>query len=199
MVAAKTMTIGILALQGDFEAHGRALDELSAAWTAVTVPEQFDEIDGLIIPGGESTTMLKLFTPALRAAIVEFHDRGGAIYGTCAGTILLAREVRNPAQESLGLLDAVVSRNGYGRQLESAIVRRADRGVGGEIVPDEMVFIRAPVIHSVGTGVRVLASIDQQPVYVEQGRVMATTFHPELSKDRSVHRRFLEKIEVKPV
>ena len=199
MVAAKTMTIGILALQGDFEAHGRALDDLGARWAAVAVPEQFDGLTGLIIPGGESTTMLKLLTPVLRAAIVAFHDRGGAIYGTCAGTILLAREVRDPVQESLGLLDAVVGRNGYGRQLESAIVRQGDSGVAGEAGPEEMVFIRAPVIHSVGAEVRVLASIDRHPVYVEQGRVMATTFHPELSGDRSVHRRFLEKIEVKPV
>lgn len=193
------MTIGILALQGDFEAHGRALDALSAAWAAVTVPEQFDDLAGLIIPGGESTTMLKLLTPALRDAIVAFHDRGGAIYGTCAGTILLAREVLDPAQESLGFLDAVVGRNGYGRQLESSIVRHDDPGVDGEAVPEEMVFIRAPVIHSVGPAVRVLATIDRHPVYVEQGRVMATTFHPEFSGDRSVHRRFLEKIAVKPV
>jgi len=193
------MTIGILALQGDFEAHGRALDELGASWITVTAPEQFDDLGGLIIPGGESTTMLKLLTPELNEALAAFHDRGGAIYGTCAGTILLAREVRDPAQESLGLLDAVVGRNGYGRQRESAIVRRRDRGVAGDAVPEEMVFIRAPVIHSVGAGVRVLASVDGRPVFVEEGPVMATTFHPELTGDRSVHRRFLEKIKVKPV
>jgi len=193
------MKIGVLALQGDFEAHGRILESLSAAWTAVNTASQMDGIAGLIIPGGESSTMLKLLDAELRAGIEELHARGAPIYGTCAGTILLAREVCSPPQPSLGFLDAVVERNGYGRQMESSIKHCGDPGVSGEAVPDEMVFIRAPVIRSVGEGVRVLARVDTHPVFVEQGRVMATTFHPELSADKSVHRRFLEKISALPV
>jgi len=193
------MKIGILALQGDFEAHGRVLESLGAAWSAVTTASRMEALAGLIIPGGESSTMLKLLTPELKAGIEELHARGAPIYGTCAGTILLAREVRSPPQPSLGLLDAVVERNGYGRQRESSIVRRGDPGADGEAVPEEMVFIRAPVILSVGAGVRVLARIGAYPVYVEQGSVTATTFHPELSNDKSVHRRFLEKVRSLPV
>jgi 5'-phosphate synthase pdxT subunit len=186
-------------LQGDFEAHGRALEKLDAPWVTVTLARQLAELSGLVIPGGESTTILKLLTPEMRDGMLEMHRRGVPIYGTCAGTILLAREVLNPPQASLGLLDAVVERNGYGRQLESAILRRGDPGVEGEAVPSEMVFIRAPVIRSTGPGVRVLASVDGRPVFIEQGSVMATTFHPELTGDTAVHLRFLEKVRSRPL
>jgi 5'-phosphate synthase pdxT subunit len=193
------MRIGVLALQGDFEAHGKILESLGAAWSAVNTARQLDGVSGLVIPGGESSTMLKLLDLELEAGIEELHARGAPIYGTCAGVILLAREVLNPPQPSLGLLDAVVERNGYGRQMESSILRRGDPNVSGELVPDEMVFIRAPVIRSVGEGVRILASVDAHPVFVEQGNITATTFHPELSADNSIHRRFLEKISALPV
>jgi len=187
------MTIGILALQGDFEAHGAMLTRLNAPWELVTEAYQLEALTGLIIPGGESTTMLKLLDPALRDGIVALHTRGGALYGTCAGTILLARTVLNPPQTSLGLLDIEVERNGYGRQMESSVLPGSDPRVDGELVLEEMVFIRAPVIRSHGPAVRVLTRVDGQPVFVEQEKVMVTTFHPELSTDSAVHRRFLEK------
>jgi len=189
------MKVGILALQGDFEAHGRIVESLGAEWTEVTAACRFEEISGLIIPGGESTAMLKLMTADLQQAIRDFHAGGGAIYGTCAGVILLAREVRNPDQKSLGLLDVVVERNGYGRQNESHVAFRDDPGVEGKFALPEMVFIRAPLIRETGAGVRVLASVNGSPVYVEQGNLMATTFHPEISGEETVHRRFLEKAE----
>jgi len=193
--------IGILALQGDFEAHGAILDSLGATWIEVTTADRLEKIDGLVIPGGESSTMLKLMTPEIRDGLLALHARGRPIYGTCAGVILLAATVTGPAQPSLGILDAVVERNGYGRQMESFVARRDDRGVHvhGAAVPEEMVFIRAPRIRSVGKDVKVLASVHGDPVYVEQGGVTATTFHPELSKESSVHIRFLEKTKARPV
>lgn len=189
------MLIGILALQGDFEAHGRIVADLGSEWTEVTGPGRLDDVCGLIIPGGESTAMLRLLHPGLREEIGEFHARGGTIYGTCAGVILLAREVRNPSQDSLGILDVVVERNGYGRQNESHVAFRDDPGVEGKGALREMVFIRAPLIKEIGPGVEVLASVNGSPVHVEQGGVLATTFHPEISGDPSIHRRFLEKAE----
>jgi pyridoxal 5'-phosphate synthase pdxT subunit len=189
------MKTGILALQGNFEAHGRILESLDVPWIVVNTSDHLREIDGLIVPGGESSTMLKLMTPAIRDGLIAFHAAGNPIYGTCAGAILLAREVVNPPQPSLGFLDAMVERNGYGRQQESSIVRRGDPGVEGESVPEEMVFIRAPLIHSPGKAVRILASVDNNPVFVEQGNIIVTTFHPELSSDSLVHLRFLEKIK----
>lgn len=186
------MKIGILAIQGDFEAHRKRLEELGAETVLVKVPADLETLDGLVLPGGESTTHMKLLVEeGLLAPLVERARGGLAIFGTCAGAILLAREVKNPAQSSLGLLDITVVRNAYGRQLESSILRGpsalSDR-------PLEMVFIRAPVIERAGEGVEVLARRDGDPVLVRQGRILAATFHPELSSDPAVHAYFLKMV-----
>jgi pyridoxal 5'-phosphate synthase pdxT subunit len=183
-------TVGILALQGDFEAHRRALERAGARAVEVRTAEQLAECDGLIIPGGESTTMLKLMdVENLTGAVREFGTKK-PIYGTCAGAILLAREVSHPAQASLDLMDISVERNGYGRQIDSRIANVPLKD-GGEF---EAVFIRAPIIRKVGEGARVIAEYQGDPVWVEQGRHMVTTFHPELTEDSRVHRRFVEKL-----
>ena len=184
------MTIGILAVQGDFEAHGEVLSKLGVEWLAVRKPVELEGLAGLILPGGESTTQLKfLKEEGLEGAIREFVNRGGAVFGTCAGAILLAREVRNPAQESLGLLDIVVARNAYGRQVASEV-----RLGNSKLWPDqlEMVFIRAPQVVEAGKNVEVLAELDGQPVLMRQGKVMVATFHPELSAGTAVHSLFLQ-------
>ena len=184
------MKIGVLAIQGDYEAHGRMLERLGVKPVFVRTPADLDGIRGLILPGGESSTHMKVLTEeGLLEPLKKFASDGGAFFGTCAGAILLAREVHNPSQASLGLLDASVLRNGYGRQLAS------DVHFGSSIVKDaplEMVFIRAPIIESVGEGVRVLAEYEGHPVLVEQGRVLAATFHPELTEDTMIHERFLK-------
>lgn len=185
--------IGILAVQGDFAMHAKMLDRTGAPWKLIKHAAELGEASGLIMPGGESTTMLKFFSAeGFDAAIKDFAARDRPIFGTCAGTILLAREVLNPAQERLGLLDITVERNAYGRQIDSAVRQGecpelADR-------PVEMVFIRAPIIRRVGEGVRVLGRADGLPVLVEQGNVLAATFHPELTSDETVHRYFLRKL-----
>lgn len=187
--------IGVLALQGDFEAHEKALARAGADSIEVRTREQLDQADALIIPGGESTTMLKLLhQEGLFDALREF-GREKAIFGTCAGAILLANQVTHPAQESLGLMDIDVERNAYGRQLDSRIVRIA--GENGSALPGEgveAVFIRAPIIRRVGSGANVLARYQGDPVLVEEGRHMVATFHPELSDHAPVHRIFLEKV-----
>lgn len=181
--------IGVLAVQGDFEAHGLMLERLHAEPVWVRRPADLDGVKGVILPGGESTTMLKfLEEEGLEPALREFAARRGAIFGTCAGAILLAREVRNPSQRSLNLLDVEVSRNAYGRQIASE-VRHELRALNDE--PMEMVFIRAPVIESVGPAVEVLASCEGKPVLVRQENILAATFHPELTKDATVHKLFL--------
>ena len=182
------MKIGVLALQGDFDAHRRRLEELGAEVVLVKKPEQLDEIDGLVIPGGESSTFLKLLGEAGFERLKAFV-RVKPTFGTCAGAILLARDVENPAQQGLGAIDIAVRRNAYGRQLESSI--RQGKFAGS---PIEMVFIRAPKISRVGGGVEVLATEGDDPVVVRQGRVIAATFHPELSEDDRVHRAFLEMV-----
>jgi 5'-phosphate synthase pdxT subunit len=181
----------VLAIQGNFAAHAEALGEAGAEPVEVRNPEELDGLDGLIIPGGESTTMLKFLERRhFFDALKEFaHKR--PTFGTCAGAILLAREVRHPAQKSLGVLDAVVERNAYGRQIDSSILT-APSSLPGD--PLEMVFIRAPRIVEVGPCVEVLASRDGFPVLVRQGRLMAATFHPELSADRRVHRHFIQMV-----
>jgi 5'-phosphate synthase pdxT subunit len=187
--------IGVLAIQGDYAAHAEALAESGARPFLVKTPQELrldgESLDGLVLPGGESTTFLKFlekrgFFEALR----EFCGNK-PVFGTCAGTILLAREVLNPAQRSLGILDAVVERNAYGRQIDSAIVTAQTALPGG---PLEMVFIRAPRIIETGPGVEVLSRRDGFATLVRQGRVLAATFHPELSHDRRVHRLFVEAV-----
>jgi 5'-phosphate synthase pdxT subunit len=181
--------IGILAIQGDYAAHAAALERLGVAHSLVRWPRDLESLDGVILPGGESTTILKfLGEEGLDKAIVDFAADGRAIFGTCAGTILLAREVKNPPQRSLDLLDAVVLRNAYGRQLASEI-RREPTSLRAEAL--EMVFIRAPIIESVGPGVEILARSADQPVLVRQGAILAATFHPELTADSAVHELFV--------
>src|SRR5271157_3963922 len=184
------MRIGVLALQGDFDAHRRRLEELGAEVVLVRKPEQFDDIDGLVIPGGESTTFLKLLDEACFRKLNEYvHSK--PTFGTCAGAIMLAKQVENPHQPGLNALDITIRRNAYGRQIDSTIVEAAS-ALGGK--PLEMVFIRAPRIESVGEGVEVLARRDDEPVLVRKGNVMAATFHPELSDDKRVHAEFLRLI-----
>lgn len=183
------MKIGVLALQGDFDAHRRRLEELGAEVVLVKKPEEFDGIDGLVIPGGESSTFLKLLGEAGFEKLREFV-RTKPTFGTCAGAILLAADVENPKQAGLGALDISIRRNAYGRQLESSI-----REGKFSDSPIEMVFIRAPKIERVGNSVDVLATEGNDPVAVRQGKAMAATFHPELSDDPRVHRAFLELVK----
>jgi 5'-phosphate synthase pdxT subunit len=186
--------VGVLALQGDFEAHQRAVRRAGAEAVEVRTPEELAEVDALIIPGGESTTMLKLLNETgLRQPLAEFAARK-PVFGTCAGAILLAREVHNPMQEALGVLDITVERNAYGRQLDSRIVHLKPEN--GSLGTDELeaVFIRAPIIRRIGPGAHVLLRYNGDPVLVEQGRHMVATFHPELAGDDRVHRAFIDKI-----
>ena len=186
--------IGVLAIQGDYAAHAEALTDAGADPVEIRNPEELDGLDGLILPGGESTTMLKFLErsgPDGRNLFESLKDYAAAhpVFGTCAGAILLAREVINPPQRSLGLLDAVVERNAYGRQIDSAILTEPTSLPGD---PLEMVFIRAPRIAETGPSVEILARRDGFPVLVRQGKLMAATFHPELSRDRRVHRLFVD-------
>jgi len=187
------MKIGVLALQGDFDAHRRRLEELGAEVVLVKRSEQLDEIDGLIIPGGESGTFLKLLGEEGFEKLKQFV-RLKPTFGTCAGAILLATEVENPKQASLGALNMRIRRNAYGRQVDSSI--RQGRLVQGRLgdLPLEMVFIRAPKIEQLGPGVEVIAIEGSQPVAVRQGTAMAATFHPELSDDTRVHQVFLDLV-----
>jgi 5'-phosphate synthase pdxT subunit len=182
--------IGILAVQGDFEAHAEMLAGLGVESVEVRAPADLAGCDGLILPGGESTTQLQfLQEEGLDKAIRKFAAAGKAIFGTCAGAILLASEVKNPKQDSLALLDMTVLRNAYGRQVHSDVVSGPSK-LKSE--PLEMVFIRGPVIERVGPNVEVLAEYAGKPALVQKGRVMAASFHPELTKDSTVHRRFLD-------
>ncbi len=182
------MKIGVLALQGDFDAHRKRLQELGAEVVLVKKPEQLDAIDGLVIPGGESGTFLKLLGTAGFEKLKQFVSTKPT-FGTCAGAILLAKEVENPKQVGLGAIDIGIRRNAYGRQLDSSI-REGEFGAA----PIEMVFIRAPKIERVGSAVKVLATEGDDPVVVRQDRVMAATFHPELSDDTRVHQAFVDMV-----
>jgi 5'-phosphate synthase pdxT subunit len=183
--------VGVLALQGDFEAHVRALGRAGADAVEVRSADDLGKVDGLVIPGGESTTMWKLLEEEhLISPLREFASRR-PVFGTCAGAILLASEVAHPAQPSLGLMDIGIERNGYGRQLDSRIARLQTEGLDGDL---EAVFIRAPIIRRVGRDAKVLASYQGDPVLVEQGRHMVATFHPELTEDSRVHLKFLNKV-----
>lgn len=187
--------IGVLALQGDFALHAKALEKCGVEAVEVRKPSELDEVDGLIIPGGESTTLLKLmdawdFAPALE----KFHGRGRPIFGTCAGLIVLAREVESPRQFSLGLIDVTVERNAYGRQRESFEASGVVKLDGSRTTPLEMVFIRAPRIRRVGSGVEVLAEHGGEPVMAKEGRVLVATFHPELTDSTVVHQYFCDLV-----
>jgi 5'-phosphate synthase pdxT subunit len=181
--------VGILAVQGDYEAHAAALMRAGADVVFVRTVADMRGINALVLPGGESSTQLQFITEeGLDKSIKEFAARGGAILATCAGAILLARKVNNPAQKSLGIADIVVARNAYGRQLASE-VRKGSSKVTDH--PIEMVFIRAPIIEKVGRKVEVLAESEGKPVLVKQGRVLVATFHPELTSDPAIHEYFL--------
>lgn len=189
--------IGVLAVQGDYAEHRDVLTRLGVSSRLVKHPGDLDGLAGLILPGGESTTMLKFMVgESLVEAVKRFHQEGGALYGTCAGAILLAERVTSPAQPSLELLDISIERNGYGRQLQSHISHEPCPVLGND--PLEMVFIRAPIIRDVGEQVEILARHDDEPVFVRQGRIMATTFHPELCPDDRVHRYFIDRLVTAP-
>jgi len=188
------MKVGVLAIQGDFDAHRRRLEELGADVVLVRKPEQLDEIDALVIPGGESTTFLKVLGEMGFEKLGNFV-RTKPTFGTCAGAIMLATEVENPAQKGLGAMDMTVRRNAYGRQIDSFIASGAADAVEAGRGPIEMVFIRAPKIAKVGPGVEVLARQGEDPVLVRQGEALAATFHPELSDDPRVHAYFLKMVK----
>jgi|SRR5579884_184027 len=189
--------VGVLALQGDFDAHVKALQRAGAEPVLVKTQEDLEKVDGLVLPGGESTTMLKIIDETgLKQPLSDFAAKK-PVFGTCAGAILMAKEVSNPAQFSFGAIDLTVERNAYGRQIDSRVAtiepdeefaKRA--GKGGM----EAVFIRAPIIRRTGPGVRVLAEYQGDPVLVEQGKHLVATFHPELTSDPRVHQLFLSKI-----
>ena len=186
------MKIGVLAIQGDYEAHKTRLEQLGAEVTLVRKPEQLDAIDGIVIPGGESSTFLNFL--AERGFLEKLRDFVSTkpTFGTCAGAILLAKHVENPPQQSLGVMDIRIRRNAYGRQIDSSI-REAQTKLGQK--PLEMVFIRAPKIVGTGKGVEILATSADDPVLVRQGKIMAATFHPELSEDTRVHQEFVKMIK----
>jgi 5'-phosphate synthase pdxT subunit len=185
------MNIGVLAIQGDYEAHKARLEQLGAQVTLVRKPQQLDGIDAIVIPGGESTTFLNFLEERGFLEKLQQFVANKPAFGTCAGAILLAKEVENPPQASLGVLDIRIRRNGYGRQIDSSI-REGKTRLGD--VPLEMVFIRAPKIVSTGKAVEVLATESGDPVMVRQGKIMAATFHPELSDDTRVHQEFLKMV-----
>jgi 5'-phosphate synthase pdxT subunit len=188
----KAPKIGILAIQGDYDAHAKVLDRLGVENKLVRRADDLAGLKGLILPGGESTTHIKVLEEeGLFDALRKFAKDGGAFFGTCAGAILLAKQVHGPAQDSLGLLDISVLRNGYGRQLASD-VHSIPTKLGP--APLEMVFIRAPIIESVGKGVEVLAEDAGHPVLVREGKILASTFHPELTDDSTVHEYFLKLV-----
>jgi pyridoxal 5'-phosphate synthase pdxT subunit len=182
------MKIGVLAIQGDFDAHRRRLEELGAEVVLVRKPEELDEVEGLVIPGGESGAFLRILGEEGMKKLRDFV-RVKPTFGTCAGAIMLAKEITNPAQVGLGALDVRIRRNAYGRQIDSSI----REGKFGD-APVEMVFIRAPKIEKLGAGVEVIATEGDDPVAVRQGKIMAATFHPELSQDTRIHQAFLDLV-----
>ena len=193
----KKKRVGVLALQGDFEAHQRALERAGADAVPVRTADQLANVDGLVIPGGESTTMLKLIDyMGLKQPLRDFAAEK-PVFGTCAGAILLASDVQNPPQESFGVVDMTVERNAYGRQIDSRVARIEPdaefqtRAGEGDV---EAVFIRAPIVRRTGPAVKVLAEYDGDPVLLEQGKHLIATFHPELTNDARIHKLFLSKL-----
>jgi len=183
--------VGVLAIQGDYQAHADRLQELGAKTRLVRLPAELEGLDGLVIPGGESTTFLKFLERGGFMDSLRDFTRRKATFGTCAGCILLAKEVSEPAQASLGTMDIGVERNAYGRQNDSAVLTAETALPGGEL---EMVFIRAPRIARIAEGTEVLARRDGSPTLVRQGHLLAATFHPELSLDARVHQYFLDMV-----
>jgi pyridoxal 5'-phosphate synthase pdxT subunit len=186
--------IGVLAIQGDFAAHMATLHEAGAEVHEVRKAAELRQVDGLVIPGGESTTLLKfILNPDLGyiEAFQEFHQAGKPMFGTCAGLILVAKDVLNPAQFSFGFIDVGVERNAYGRQKES-FETVGESYLEGTAKPLKMVFIRAPRITRLGAQVERLATCHEEPVMARQGNILVATFHPELTDDLTVHRYFLE-------
>jgi pyridoxal 5'-phosphate synthase pdxT subunit len=188
------LRIGVLALQGDFARHAQALKRCGVEVVEVRKPSELADLDGLIVPGVESTTLLRLMEEwQLVPALEKFHAEGRPLFGTCAGAIVLAREVEGPRQFSLGLIDIGIERNAYGRQRES-FEASGEATLDGRAVPLEMVFIRAPRIRSTGAGVQTLARHGGDPVLVQEGRVLVGTFHPELTDDPTVHQYFCRMV-----
>jgi pyridoxal 5'-phosphate synthase pdxT subunit len=187
----QSVTIGVLALQGAFEAHAKALTSLGVTAKLIRAPAELRDLDGLIIPGGESTTFLKFLEHGGFLDALQSFVETTPTFGTCAGAILLAKNVENPTQKSLAALDITVERNAYGRQIDSAILSQPTKLEGG---PLEMVFIRAPRITRTGANVETLATRDNFPVLVREGHLLAATFHPELSSDTRVHQLFLDLV-----
>lgn len=181
--------IGVLALQGDFEAHRAAIEDAGGEAVEVRAADDLGSLDALILPGGESTTMLKLLRHEQLFDPVKQFGREKPIFGTCAGAILLATEVLNPSQDSLGLVDMSIERNAYGRQIDSRIAQIEFEGQ-----PAEAVFIRAPVVRRIGREAKILATYLETPVVVEYGLHMIATFHPELTPDRRLHKRLIQKV-----
>ena len=189
--------IGVLAIQGDYAAHAEALRDVGAEPIEVRNPGELADVDGLILPGGESTTMLKFLERGGFFEVLEAFAANQPVFGTCAGAILLAKEVLSPAQESFGLMDLTVERNAYGRQIDSRVAHISpDAAFEKRAGPGDMeaVFIRAPIIRRTGPEVNVLAEYEGDPVLVEQGRHLVATFHPELTQDSRVHKLFLSKL-----
>ena len=185
--------VGVLALQGDYESHLRMLERIGCRARQVRKASELEGLEALLIPGGESTTMLKFIQEeGLLEPLRKLHADGAALYGTCAGAILMAKEVVAPRQASLGLMDVTIERNAYGRQVDSHLADEPCPELGPE--PLSMVFIRAPILRRTGPGVQVLARHRGEPVLVREGRLLASTFHPELSEDERVHRYFLEAV-----
>ncbi len=185
------MVIGVLALQGAFDVHAAVLRELGVAAPLVRKPEDLAALDGLVMPGGESTTLLKHLERGSFFEKLQHFVGQRPTFGTCAGCILLAKDVTSPAQRSLGAMDLTVERNAYGRQIDSTIVHAETKVEGG---PLEMVFIRAPRIVRTGAAVETLAERDGAPVLVREGHLLAATFHPELTVDGRVHKLFVEMV-----
>ena len=190
-VSENTPNIGVLALQGAFDVHAKRLTELGASAHLVRKPDELDPLDALVLPGGESTTFLKHLERAASTTSLDSFVRTKPVFGTCAGCILLAKDVTNPPQRSFGVLDIDVERNAYGRQNDSVILHAETILPGG---PMEMVFIRAPRISRLGPSIEILARRGDDPVLVRAGRMLAATFHPELSDDRRVHQLFLDLV-----
>ena len=187
------MTVGVLALQGAFREHKQALERLGADVREVRLPKELDGLGGLVIPGGEATTMGKLIVNyGFDEALPAFYERGGAIWGTCAGAIVIANELEDHKDQfKLSLMNISVKRNAYGRQVDSF---ETDIEVAGLADPFHAIFIRAPQLTAVGEGVTTLASHQGVPVMAQQGRLLATVFHPELSGDDRIHNYFLQKV-----